>query len=218
MHFRVTKSMKADHPRLHAVAWIARLSHENPETQLPPLDGHGLRSEVALRRATSMTTCFRSLGAKGRGPVEFQIRKAHEGKLAYSRTSPAVDYLLFLEVLTGFLVAFHDVELLGPDLSYGVGADALSPTFEHISGREMTVGPSDPVLLANARIVASLRHGPDRATRVQASTRMIWGVMFGSHEDTLAELAEVLATVCNDGTARNIWRVEERYDGLEMGH
>jgi DNA/RNA-binding domain of Phe-tRNA-synthetase-like protein len=157
-----------------------------------------------------MTAFFRDLGAKGRSPVEFQIEKARAGDLKYSRRHPLIDYLLFAEVFSGYLIGLHDLDAVGDKLVYGLAKEASKPEFEHISRKQIELKPDEPVLIADDQIIASLRHGPDYATRVQDSTTAIWGVMFASPDDSPDEADRALTQILDEGVERGIWALSSR--------
>jgi hypothetical protein len=177
--------------------------------ELPPLSDVARGGIDARRRAANMSSFFREVGAKGRSPVEFQIAKASDGELKYSRRSPLVDYLLYAEVWSGFLVGLHDREILGEDLVFGLAEEAHEPSFDHISRKVITLKPQEPVLIAGDRIVASLRHGPDYASRISDTTRALWGVLFASPSDDSGEIGRMATQISKDGVARGIWRLND---------
>jgi len=192
------------YPGLTAAMWQATFLGESVG-DLPSLMAIASENTEAQRRATNMTAFFRELGAKGRSPVEFQIEKAQDGTLAYSRRNILVDYLLYTEVWSGFLIGFHDREALGENLVYGLAKEADAPSFEHISRKTVTMRPDEPALIANGRIVASLRHGPDFATRVHDKTTSLWGVLFAAPSDRRDTVERVMAMICDDGVTRGVW-------------
>jgi hypothetical protein len=200
--------LRKRYPGLIAASWYAQWAGGSTD-DLPSLQTAG--AAVPQRRATNMTEFFRQLGAKGRSPVEFQIQKAREGTLAYSRRSVLVDYLLYLEVWSGYLIGLHDCEALGKNMFYGLAQEAHEPSLAHISGKALTIKPDEPVLITDGRIFASLRHGPDRETCITSTTRKLWGVMFATPQDDPSELDVTLAQIREDGLARGIWTL----DGVE---
>lgn len=196
------------HPELTAAVWKATRAGASVD-ELPPLR-EVAESEAHRNRfhAVNMTAAFRGLGAKGRSPVEFQIEKAMAGDLRYSHRDPLIDYLLHAEVMTGFLIGFHDRQGLDGDLRYGLARDAAAPSFEHISRKTVELKPNEPVLLAGSRVIASLRHGPDYGSRIQRSTTQIWAVLFASPGDKEAEVEHAAAWVMGEGETRRIWAIE----------
>lgn len=205
MAFFRTNALASRYPGLYAVAWQADLLTSKP-VELPPLSSSDLHTATAAIRSHNMTRFFRSLGTRGRSPVDFQIRKAREGTLTYSHQSAAVDYLLYLEVLTGFLVGIHDRDAVGDVLQYGLAEEVNEATFEHIAGSPCVTKEADPVLIANGRIIASLTHGPDYGTRITTSTRAVWGVIFGSPGESADELDRACEIARVDGQSRGIWQ------------
>jgi len=196
------------YPDLTAVVWKATRA-EAPLDELPPLR-QAAQGETYRNRAhaANMTACFRTLGAKGRSPVEFQIEKAAAGELVYSRRDALIDYLLFAEVATGFLIGFHDRQGLAGDLRYGLAREVAMPSFEHISRKTIELKPDEPVLIAGDRIIASLRHGPDFDSRIKSSTTQMWAILFVSPGDDKGEVDRAAGKVMEDGEARRIWAIE----------
>lgn len=173
--------------------------------ELPSLQEAAQSNAQSMVHAANLTAFFRELGAKGRSPVEFQVQKATAGDLKYSRRDPLIDYLLYAEVLTGFLVGLHDRDALAEDPRYGLAEEAAELSFEHISGRDVEVRPTEPVLIAGDRIVASLRHGPDRSTRITNSTSAVWGVMFASPDDDPGEVSAAAEKIVGRAEDMGIW-------------
>jgi DNA/RNA-binding domain of Phe-tRNA-synthetase-like protein len=201
--------LSAKYPGLAAVMWTATRS-ANETVRLAPLqqaaNDDGGENE---RRANNMTGFFHELGAKGRSPVAFQIQRASAGKLDYSRRDPLVDYLLCAEVASGYLIGFHDREAVGEDLVFGLAKEASGLVYEHISRKTVELRPDEPVLIARDRIVASLRHGPDYATRVTPSTTHLWAVLFAAPADDRRD-AELLARrIADGGSELDIWTLDQ---------
>lgn len=200
---RQSDALAARYPGLTVGVWSGRVVCCTKE--LPPLGQASSHREVSWRRATNMTAFFRELGAKGSSPVEFQIRKAREGTLQYSHHNRLVDYLLYAEICSGFLIGLHDRDTLQHELIYGLASEADQPTLAHISGKTLTLRPDEPVLMANGRIFASLRYGPDHATRICDTTVNFWGVLFGSLQDEPADVDSAIAAIWAEGIAREVW-------------
>ncbi len=199
-----TTSLVQALPGLRAAHWRASLG-QRPAEQLPSLHDASLSGEKARQRAANMTALFRSLGARGRSPVEFQLTKAVAGELDYSRKSILVDFLLYAEVLTGLLIGFHDEEATGPEIHLGIASDAVEPTYEHITRRIVTLRPNEPVLMDDRRIIGGLRHGPDYKTRVRRDTTRLWVVAFASPDESEEELSAIAAVIRDAGRDLGVW-------------
>lgn len=190
-------------PQLRAAAWPASL--DQGAQHLPSLHGTSLNAEEARQRAMNMTSLFRSLGARGHSPVEFQLTKAIAGELDYSRKSILVDFLLYAEVLTGLLIGFHDKDATGTEIHLGLAPDASEPTYEHITRRMVRLRSNEPVLMADRRIIGSLRHGPDYRTRVRPDTTEIWAVAFASPDESEEELSAIAEAIRDAGRELGVW-------------
>ncbi len=191
-------------PALGAGAWRASAA-PGPAPELPSLRETASGADLALRRARNMSGFFRQLGGRGRSPVEFQLAKAAAGELDYSQKNILIDFLLYAEIWTGLLIGFHDAAAIGDQIRFGLAIDALEPTYEHISRQQLLLRPGEPVLIAGERIIGSLRHGPDFATRVTSKTRAIWGVAFGSLEESADELSECAIAIQDAGVSLGVW-------------
>jgi DNA/RNA-binding domain of Phe-tRNA-synthetase-like protein len=203
---QLTAGLADRHAGLKAGAWYAE-QVTTTGVGLPPLAEVAAAHPEALDVAQRMSAVFRRAGAKGRSPVEFQIRKVRDGSMRYSGRNGLVDLLLYTEVRTGLIVGLHDAARLELPVRFGLGSEAAQPSFSHISGSERSVGDEEPVLLSGEAIVGSLLKGPDDATKVVAGTERVWGVVFGAPDDSAALVDEALDGICAEGERQGAWRV-----------
>ncbi|HEX5852225.1 MAG TPA: hypothetical protein VFY36_03945 [Solirubrobacteraceae bacterium] len=194
-------------PLLTAEIWSANVEASQPRGHLPSLREAAFNAEAAQKRAVNMSQVFRTLGARGRSPVESQIERASTGALDYSRHNAIVDFLLYAEIWTGILIGFHDASTIGDEVRLGLASDANRSAYEHISKKDITLRSSEPVLLASHRIIGSLRHGPDYATRLTSETKKLWAVAFGSPGETDDELRSLASSICAAGVDFGIWTI-----------
>jgi hypothetical protein len=203
-----TASLARVWPGLHAEIWHACVLFDAAH-RLPPLHETASEADAGRRRAENMSAFFRALGARGRSPVEFQITKAAAGELDYSRRNTLVDFLLYAEVRTGLLIGFHDASLVSDGIELGLASDARELKYTHMSQREISLRPTEPVLIANRSIIGSLRHGPDYATRITPATKTVWAVVFASPEEVGDELTEAATMIRAAGVDLGIWSMEK---------
>ena len=204
MLIRTSAGLAAAYPGAFAISWRVK-TRPAADGDLPPLQVVAQSHPDAPIRAQNMTRFFRDLGASGRSPVEFQIRKALDDSLVYSQRNALVDYLLYQEVRSGLLIGLHDASHISSELCYGLAEEASAPEYEHISGKTVTLNPREPVLVDDGRIIASLRHGPDRETRITNASDDVIGVLFGSPADSSEFAAEMVDEVERDGRTRGLW-------------
>jgi DNA/RNA-binding domain of Phe-tRNA-synthetase-like protein len=205
---RTTEALQETYPGLAARAWTAEALDGRAE--LPPLAATAHTFPKSAAHAENMSRFFREVGYSRGSPVEFQIRKSLDGSMNYSNRSALVDMLLYAEIRCGLIIGLHDLAALSLPVAFGLGREAEQLEFGHISNRQQPVEEDDPVLISNGTIIASLVHGPDRATMIRPETKTVWGVIFAAPNDPQDVLESSQQMACDEGEAHGVWRVLAR--------
>lgn len=154
-----------------------------------------------------MSTFYRTTGSRSRSPVEFQYRKALEGALDYSRRNRVVDFLLYGELRTGFLLGIHDLNQLSLPVTLGLPQEVGNPAFLHVSNRDYEPKASEPILISGGVAIASLIGGPDRGTSITKKTKGVLGLVLPSPQDGAGDVASAVAYLSTHGEELGLWRV-----------